>query len=71
MKWAVLLLLLTSAVGCAPKKVAPKLPSLEIPPACAKKIVVEQCDTSVNPPKCHGPSIIDYEPASCAIVHLP
>lgn len=60
--------LLAFSIGCAHKP-AVKLPDLEIPPACAKQILLKQCNTKLNPPKCKI-VIVDYEPASCAIVHL-
>jgi len=64
----VVLTLLVALIGCN-KKVASKLPDLEIPPSCAKQILMKQCDTKVNPPKCKS-SLVVYEPASCAVVHM-
>jgi hypothetical protein len=64
----VVLIVLAAFVGCN-KKAAPSLPDLEIPPSCAQQIVMKQCDTKVNPPKCKS-SLVVYQPASCAIVHM-
>jgi hypothetical protein len=64
----VVLIMLAAFLGCN-KKVAPKLPSMEIPPQCITLAVVERCDMTFNPPKCKGPAKIDYKPASCPIIH--
>lgn len=63
-----LLITLVALAGCA-HKVQPKLPDLEIPASCTSKILGKQCDTNVNPPKCKT-ILVDYSPASCAIVHV-
>lgn len=67
MKYVVLIVLAT-LVSCN-KKAAPTLPDLEIPPSCTTKILGKQCDTAVNPPKCKA-ILVDYNPPSCAIVHM-
>jgi hypothetical protein len=68
MKFAVFILL-GASMACA-KKVQPQLPDLEIPPSCTQKILGKHCDTSFNPPKCKT-IVVDYSPASCAIIHVP
>lgn len=46
-----------------------KVVNLEIPPSCAKKILLKDCDLNGPMPKCKK-IFVDYYPASCAIVHL-
>ena len=60
------LMFLVMAVAAKCKE---KVVNLEIPPSCAKKIILKDCDLNGPTPKCKS-IFVDYRPASCAIVRL-
>ena len=67
-----LLLMLSSATGCAHKKIAANLPTLLIEPSCiTKPVEIEHCyDLKSVPPKCSGPAKVDYK-LGCESVEIP
>ena len=65
-----LLLMLSSATGCAHKKLAANLPTLLIDQSCVTRpIVIENCNLKEDPPKCSGPAHVIYK-KGCESVQL-
>ena len=64
-----LCLALILALACLPAHGKSQRIDIEIPTPCIKKVLLVDCDASVNPPKCKVADV-SYSPASCAVIHI-